>query len=141
MTSKITYFDTKTCSKCGYVKHLGAFYDNPAKRHGVQSYCKSCFNRYTTNRFVRRKVFAIQYKGAACEHCGLTLLESNFAVFDFHHRDPAMKKASFTKIRRWSWDRAKKELDKTTLLCANCHRTVHHKLDGLKLSIEGPLEW
>ena len=131
----------KTCSKCKLLKPVYAFYDNESKTKGVQSYCKACFNSYTTQRFARRKKVAILYKGGACERCRLQLSETNSAVFDFHHKDPDSKTASFSTIRRWSWQRARVELDKTILLCANCHRTVHHEWDGVQVTDEEPLEW
>ena len=116
---------TKTCSRCHTDKPLDEFYDNPKKRNGVQNYCKACFNAYTTARFIHRKVEAIEYLGGSCRHCGLALADSVPGVFEFHHLDPGTKKASFNEIRRWSWPRAKRELDKTILLCANCHRAEH----------------
>lgn len=28
----------------------------------------------------------------------------------------------------WSWERAKREIDKCLLVCSNCHREIHHGL-------------
>ena len=45
-------------------------------------------------------------------------------AFDFHHIENKKHNASYV-IHRWSWIRAKKELEKCILLCANCHREIH----------------
>ena len=34
---------------------------------------------------------------------------------------------------RWSWERAKKELDKCILVCSNCHREIHFKIIDIDL--------
>jgi hypothetical protein len=47
-------------------------------------------------------------------------------ALDFHHREETEKTTSPSNaIMKWSWDRAKIELDKCDLLCSNCHREVH----------------
>jgi hypothetical protein len=44
----------------------------------------------------------------------------------FDHRDPSIKEVSPSyAIMKWSWERAKKELDKCDLLCSNCHGERH----------------
>lgn len=49
-------------------------------------------------------------------------------VYDFHHRDPLDKAGGMTSgehLLGRSWERARRELDKCVLLCANCHRIRH----------------
>lgn len=73
----------------------------------------------------KRKEELVAYKGNRCERCGG---EFPSECFDFHHRDPTAKE--FTLDRCTMTDRAWKaivaEADKCSLLCACCHRSVHH---------------
>ena len=70
-----------------------------------------------------RKQDAISYLGGACKECNG---EFHPAVFEFHHRDPATKDRDPSKLLQLKWERVKEELDKCDLLCANCHRLIHH---------------
>lgn len=70
------------------------------------------------------KLKAIEYLGGKCFDCsGVFVVD----VYDFHHRDPNEKEINGNMLVRYSWERAKEELDKCDLLCANCHRTRHYK--------------
>jgi len=70
------------------------------------------------------KVKAVAYKGGACQCCGFNKFLS---ALEFHHLDPEVKENSIAiaMAKNHSFERIKKELDKTTLLCANCHRGIH----------------
>lgn len=69
----------------------------------------------------RLKVKAIAYKGGKCEICGYSKCP---AAFDFHHVDPSVKDFGISGNTR-SFEKLRPELDKTMLLCANCHRELH----------------
>jgi hypothetical protein len=71
-----------------------------------------------------RKLEAINYLGGKCEKCGL---EFHPSVYEFHHKDPTVKEKDPSKMLQLSWLRVVKELDKCSLLCANCHRLTHHE--------------
>ena len=74
----------------------------------------------------RRKLkdMAIEYKGGKCEKCGYN--KCNGAL-EFHHLNPQEKDFSISSTGTTkSFDRIKKELDKCIILCANCHREIHH---------------
>lgn len=118
----MTTLTGRICSKCKVKKPLSGFYSNPTRSSGTQSYCKLCFNSYTTDRFRRRKKQAIDYKGGRCADCGGVF---PYYVYDFHHLDPTQKEMQFTSLRRRSWEVIRAELDKCLLLCANCHRIRH----------------
>jgi hypothetical protein len=75
----------------------------------------------------QRKNQAIEYLGGKCNHCQLSY---HPAVFEFHHKNPAEKERDPSKMLNSSWDRLKAELDKCELLCANCHRLVHHNWES-----------
>lgn len=69
-------------------------------------------------------MWAVQYKGGSCSHCGYD--KSNSAL-EFHHLDPSQKDLDWGKMRLVSEAKLKMELDKCVLLCANCHREEHDK--------------
>lgn len=69
----------------------------------------------------RLKQRAIEYKGGCCSRCGFVGCP---AAYDFHHVDPTQKDFAISGTCK-SFERLRPELDKTVLLCANCHRTIH----------------
>ena len=83
---------------------------------------KAAFNSYCIERWRKRKLFAVEYKGGKCSKCGY---DKCIGALEFHHLDPSEKEAHWTKMRLWSESRLLKELDKCILLCANCHREIH----------------
>ena len=68
------------------------------------------------------KMMAVELKGGKCTMCGYNRC---IHALEFHHVDPSQKEFALgTSGLTRSWDRIKKELEKTILLCANCHREV-----------------
>lgn len=66
---------------------------------------------------------SVEYKGGACEHCGY---DRCTAALAFHHLGEEIKEFGISaKGNTRSWEKIKKELDKCTLLCHNCH-SEHH---------------
>ena len=67
---------------------------------------------------------AVERLGGACECCGV---KGPLSILQFHHRNPK------TKIGNWNWmsrtteEVRNAELDKCSLLCANCHQAYHHR--------------
>jgi len=121
----------KHCPRCCETKKISEFYTRKSTgRNDLGGYCKSCSNKYHTNRVKEVKIKMIEYKGGCCEKCSLTLKKSHYSVFDFHHRDPREKDINFTKIKYQKWEVIKKEIDKCDLLCSNCHRLEHAKIEG-----------
>ena len=72
----------------------------------------------------QRKLDAIEYLGGRCSGC---LEEYHPSVYEFHHIDPLTKDRDPSKMLSLSPVRLKAELDKCRLLCANCHRLIHHE--------------
>lgn len=118
---------TKCCSKCKKEKPLTDFYKRKAAKDGVNSWCKECFNKSCIERWIRRKIEMVKHYGGKCLDCSITLEDSHYSIFDFHHRDPSQKDMDWTKLRLTSRENIIKELDKCDLLCANCHRIRHVK--------------
>jgi len=70
------------------------------------------------------RIKSIEYKGGKCISCGYN--KCNEAL-DFHHIDESKKEFGLSeKGMTRSWERTMKELDKCILVCANCHRELHH---------------
>lgn len=58
------------------------------------------------------------------------------AALQFHHKDPSKKEFSISKVNlneNFTFDKMKEEVDKCSLLCANCHAIEHFKLDDFDL--------
>jgi hypothetical protein len=74
----------------------------------------------------RRKVLklkAVEYKGGKCSVCGYCKC---YDAMDFHHIDPSEKDFEISgNGSTKSWANIMIELDKCSLLCANCHREEH----------------
>lgn len=88
-------------------------------------FVKNALNEYCIQRWIQRKIEAIQYKGNECTDCKLHISNTHYAVFEFHHLNPNEKDYNWTKLRLKSIEAIYAELDKCVLLCANCHRIRH----------------
>lgn len=115
----------KICTLCNKEKFITDFYQQKDRKTG-SSQCKNCFNKYCNERWIRRKIDAINYKGNSCVDCNINYPKAPYVIFDFHHLEPKEKDVDWTKLRLRSWDKITKELDKCVLLCSNCHRIRHH---------------
>ncbi len=71
----------------------------------------------------KKKMIAVEAFGGKCCLCGY---HKCLDALEFHHLEKSEKeeKPSYV-ILRWSFKRAKKELDKCILVCSNCHREIH----------------
>lgn len=70
----------------------------------------------------RKKIDAVERFGGKCCLCGYNKCIN---ALEFHHLENKEESPAYV-IMRWSWERAKKELEKCILMCANCHREVHY---------------
>lgn len=118
----------KLCVACNEEKSIGDFYTQSNGKKRPRKYCKDCFNNQAVGRQRKFKVKCVGYKGGKCELCGYNRCVS---ALEFHHRVPEEKDFQLSKCKlRIFDDVVKKELDKCILLCANCHREEHDKLNG-----------
>ena len=117
---------TKLCSTCQIEKPLTEFYNRSSSDPTPYGKCKQCFNSYCVQRWIKRKINAIKYKGSSCIDCGISYPNEPYVVFDFHHRDPSEKDVDWGKLKLRSQKAINTELDKCDLLCSNCHRKRHH---------------
>lgn len=89
--------------------------------------CILCRTKAVQKRRDKVKGMAVEYKGGKCQICGYNKC---VAAMDFHHPNPNEKDFSIShKGYTRAWKKVKEELDKCILLCANCHREEHFKLD------------
>lgn len=110
----------KYCTACKTTKPSSEFY---RRRLGtdLSSYCKICTNEEAIGRQRRLKRQAIEYKGGHCQVCGYDQCN---AAMEFHHLDKTAKVMGIGKNRSTTFSKIKPELDKTILLCSNCHREL-----------------
>ena len=120
---------SKKCYYCNILKNTNDFYKASHHKDGLASYCKNCFNKKCMKRWVQRKIKCVQFVGSECTDCKLTLKNSHYSVFDFHHLDKNKKDFDWSKMRLQSWNIIYKKLTKYILLCSNCHRIRHSKED------------
>jgi len=85
------------------------------------------------DRRKRLRTKAVGYKGGKCEICGydkcVEALE--FHHLDGHHKDFGISKKGYTR----SWEKVKAEINKCSLICANCHRELHAQIAALSGNI------
>jgi hypothetical protein len=77
------------------------------------------FKASIKRRQVRKQ--ATDYKGGCCQICNYSKC---LEALDFHHIEEQSKSFNLSS-RMTSFKAIKEELDKTVLLCSNCHREVH----------------
>jgi len=77
----------------------------------------------------RRKVLVEWFKNykrtLKCQDCS----ESDPVCLDFHHKNPSEKEYPVTEMPRRGFSKEKilTEINKCSVLCANCHRKHHRK--------------
>lgn len=113
------------------------------KKHGVTEFttrsdgytrCKKCVVEAVDKRRKKLKEMAVAHKGGKCEHCGYN---KYIGALEFHHNDPNEKDFGISGTKQTaSWNKIKKEVDKCTLLCSNCHKEEHARLNALKAHVE-----
>jgi hypothetical protein len=118
--------ETKKCSVCNQDKLVSEFYSRSSRNNKPYDRCKKCFNQYSSNRWISKKIKSIIYKGSQCLDCGISYPNEPYVIFDFHHREPSHKDVDWSELKLRSDDKISKELDKCDLLCSNCHRKRHH---------------
>jgi len=72
----------------------------------------------------QRLLDAITLLGGKCSICSQI---HDPCVYDFHHTDPTQKDFTIGENMLVSKERFFSEINKCILVCANCHRIIHHK--------------
>jgi 5-methylcytosine-specific restriction endonuclease McrA len=76
-------------------------------------------------RALKRKLYFIEKLGGKCCKCGY---HKNISALEFHHLDPSEKEfgADARHLSNTSMEKLEREIEKCILVCANCHREIHH---------------
>jgi hypothetical protein len=73
--------------------------------------------------------FIQDYKAEkGCERCP----ENAYYCLDFHHIEGEDKEFDLGRSGGWSLKRIKEEIEKCIVLCANCHRKEHYRIEQQK---------
>lgn len=108
------------------------------KKHGLTEFvlrkdgsyrCKKCSVESVDKRRKQLRHEIVLYKGGKCEICGYDKCE---AALEFHHLNPDEKEFQLSSGNTCSLEKMKKEADKCILVCANCHREIHDKINNDK---------
>lgn len=130
--------NTKVCSKCDEDKLVTEYYKNVNQKDGLQPACKNCMNdSYRTSRNKKkdhynkvcndRRVGITANIRAWKEERGCCLCEETFGpCLELHHPNPENKDFDPSGAMNKSWAAFLIEAAKCVVLCANCHRKVHH---------------
>lgn len=133
--------ETKICSGCEQEKLIDEFAfkcKNKNIRHSRCRICigKSCKQLYeTTDRKSKirartkasiesNKIWIREYKENVGCKCGV----KSYWMLDFHHRNQDKEKNISVLVRSASRKHLELEIKKCDVVCANCHRDIHHKL-------------
>ncbi len=110
--------------------HNGRKYKDPTQ------YKREWNHRNRRQRYIYKMVWARKKKaklilllGGQCKNCELIYNGKNGGLFQFHHKNPVIKKfnVNLSAIVDYSWSKILKELKKCKLLCGNCHLLKHSK--------------
>jgi transposase len=89
---------------------------------GKRLRCKRCRTEHVTARRRKVKAILVSEAGGSCQLCGYDRYPG---ALQFHHRDPSEKAFGLaTQGVARSLSRARAEVGKCILLCANCHAEV-----------------
>jgi len=106
---------TLRCDKHGLTV-FGQRRDDPAYR------CLRCRSEAVTRRRRRVKARLVEDAGGRCARCGY---DRYLGALQFHHVDPGEKRFAIASTgMSLSLERARREVSKCVLLCANCHAEV-----------------
>ena len=122
---------TKVCTRCKKCLKLSSFHVKI--RHGgryvdYHFVCKKCWYEKHKHQVKSKKIRAIELLGGKCMDCGY---HRSLSALEFHHRNPKLKDITMYSILNHTWGRVLVEIKKCDLLCANCHRERHDKLNGV----------
>ncbi len=74
-----------------------------------------------------------EYKqNSTCAICS----ENHISTLVFHHRNPETKLYTISTMATggWGWKTILEEIKKCDILCANCHRKLHHAQEANRIA-------
>lgn len=131
---------TKVCTRCDKEKDIEEFLFRNKDKGTRHSACSECYkdirkesyertkqttlNRNKRNTEKKKEWFNDYKANLSCEKCG----EDHPACLEFHHLNPTTKDKNVAEmINTYSQKKIQEEIDKCSVLCANCHRKEHYK--------------
>lgn len=141
--SYIECMKTRICSICkNELPETPEYFASRKDRKNTlfQGICRSCQKEYRKEHYNKNKQKYIsraqEYtqktvqwfqeikKDLKCEVCN----EQRWWILEFHHKDPGSKEGNISEmIRNGGRKRILEEIKKCKVLCANCHRDLHHQ--------------
>ena len=145
------------CKYCEESLPLEVMTKDHTRPKGYKDYCKPCYNarakehrkrnpesynaaqkRFESKKDKTKKPIGLSYKdkraaldgiktSRGCFFCG----ESTAVCLDFHHRNAIEKSFTISKHFHRDFELLVKEIEKCEVVCANCHRKIHHGLINL----------
>lgn len=113
------------CTDCKIeISSINAYKKND--KNELNSRCKKCFNKYCAERWKKRKQIIIEERDGICYDCKCSF---HYSIFEFHHLEPSQKEFNWSTAKKLTEEKMRKELEKCVMLCANCHRLRHWKVD------------
>jgi hypothetical protein len=107
-----------------YICDCGKEYVPPKKYKDDRVKCSACLK---VTRAADVKAKAVAYLGGKCVGCQFI---GPVVAYDFDHVDPTQKEFKISGHYIFRWSELVKELNKTQLLCSNCHRIKHWREDN-----------
>tara|TARA_R110000803_G_C11765627_1_gene294530 strand:+ start:31 stop:546 length:516 start_codon:yes stop_codon:yes gene_type:complete len=107
--------------------------DNKEKRRAAAKQYHANNKEEIANKRYACNLEIFEYKGGECAHCKLREPD-HLEIYDYHHIDPSTKSYTVSKIIHGPMDRLIAEVDKCLLLCSNCHRKEHARLNKEQLN-------
>lgn len=115
------------CRNCEIKLNVDNAYVRKKDGKKYMNYCKKCHNARLAKNVREFKLRCVEHKGGKCEFCGY---KKCIAALEFHHIDPSEKEFLIARAPKKGFsDIVKLELDKCLLLCSNCHREEHYRIN------------
>ena len=86
-------------------------------------------HQYASDRRKNNKSYWVKQFGSKCNHCNTSYID---CVFEFHHLNPKEKDKDPSLLFGRKQSVIESELKKCIMLCANCHRIEHNRLNYLE---------
>lgn len=114
----------RTCRDCGYESdNLVEFKIDKTCLHGRANLCIKCVAKRMDIRRNKGRELIQELKSQPCARCGQTFPP---CAMDFHHLEGSGKELSISKMISYNVETILNEIDKCIILCACCHRIIHH---------------
>ena len=127
--------ETKICTKCNRELPIEDFHWRNKEKGTRRAECKYCRIDHMLQVFKDKKSIIAEMKSEIkCQKCG----EDKSYMLDFHHIDPNEKDESIAKMVHHTYGMKKvlNEIEKCTVLCANCHREFHYLEENCNITID-----